>query len=310
MAINSAMRAALKAIAFLDVDVKKTYKVERQFENLSAKLKGVPPEYAIWDQCVTVGDHQVQVRLFLPQKGNPRALLLFFHGGGWVTGSIESYTSMCANLAGATCSIVASVDYRLAPEHKFPAGPDDCYAVARELFLGKGFFNIRPEDIVLIGDSAGGNLAAAVSLMARDRGEFMPRRQILLYPATGNDHSENSPFPSIRENGYDYLLTSKRVQDVIELYRSSEEDLTNPYFAPLEADDLTRQPDTLIITAEYCPLRDEGEYYGKKLEEAGNKVTIYRMKDAFHAYMMLPPRFVHVKRTYQLINKFLGDCGA
>ncbi|MDR2633194.1 MAG: alpha/beta hydrolase [Treponema sp.] len=305
--INKAMRAALKAAAYLNTDIKKTYKVERGLENLSARLRGKPAEYTIWDHRVQNGDYAVPVRVFLPKKGKPRGLLLFFHGGGWVRGSIESYTRLCAGLARATSCMVVSVDYRLAPEYRFPAAPEDCYAVARELFLGKGLLNVAPANITLIGDSAGGNLAAVVSLMARDRGEFMPPRQILIYPATAADHSENSPFPSIRTNGTDYLLTSKRVQDMIALYISSEEDRRNPYFAPLEAADLRNQPETLLITAEYCPLRDEGECYGKRLEEAGNKVRVYRMKDAFHAYMMLPPRFVHVKKTYELINQFLGD---
>ncbi|GHV52427.1 alpha/beta hydrolase [Spirochaetia bacterium] len=312
MAINKAMRAALKTIAYLNlnVDIKKSYKAERQFENISAKLRPVPPEFSIWDHSVRVGDHEVPVRVFLPKKGtsggsSPR-LLLFFHGGGWVLGSIDSYTKMCAHLAKAVSAIVVSVDYRLAPEHQFPAAADDCYAAARELFLGKSLLNIDPKNIIIMGDSAGGNLAAAVSLMARDRGEFLPPRQILLYPATASDHSENSPFESIRTNGYDYFLTSKRVQEMIELYKGSDADLHNPYFAPLEAKDLSGQPRTLIITAEYCPLRDEGEFYGKRLEEAGNEVQIYRMKDAFHAYMMLSPRFVHVKRTYELINNFLA----
>jgi acetyl esterase/lipase len=94
---------------------------------------------------------------------------------------------------------------------------------------------------------------------------------------------------------------------MIELYKGSDGDALNPYFAPLEAADLSRQPRTLIITAEYCPLREEGEFYGKRLEEAGNQVKVYRMKDAFHAYMMLSPRFVHVKRTYELINNFLAQ---
>jgi acetyl esterase/lipase len=184
--------------------------------------------------------------------------------------------------------------------------PEDCYAVARKLFLGDSLLNVDPRNITLIGDSAGGNLAAAVSLMARDRGEFLPGRQILIYPATASDHTENSPFESIRTNGFDYLLTSKRVEDMIQLYKGSEADLKNPYFAPLEAADLSRQPRTLVITAEYCPLRDEGEFYGKKLEAAGNQVEVYRMHDAFHAYMMLPPRFVHVKKTYELINSFIA----
>jgi acetyl esterase/lipase len=308
MAINKAMRAALKTIAYLNLnmDIKKSYKVERQFENISARLRPAPQKFSIWDHSVMVGDHEVPVRVFLPRKGMPKRLLLFFHGGGWVLGSIDSYTKMCAYLAAAVSAIVVSVDYRLAPEHQFPAAPEDCYAAARALFLGKSLLNVDPAHITIMGDSAGGNLAAAVSLMARDRGEFLPPRQILLYPATASDHSENSPFESIRANGYDYLLTSKRVQDMIELYKGSEADLHNPYFAPLEAKDLGNQPRTLIITAEYCPLRDEGEFYGKRLQEAGNEVQIYRMKDAFHAYMMLSPRFVHVKRTYELINNFLA----
>jgi acetyl esterase/lipase len=305
--INKAMRAALKAIAYLNVDIKKSYKVERGFENISARIRGRPAEYTIWDHRVQNGDYEVPVRVFLPKTGIPRRLLLFFHGGGWVTGSIESYTRMCLDLARATSCIVVSVDYRLAPEYRFPTAPEDCYAAARVLFLGESLLNIAPANITIIGDSAGGNLAAAVSLMARDRGEFMPPRQILIYPATASDHSENSPFPSIRTNGTDYLLTSKRVEDMIELYKSSEEDSRNPYFAPLEAADLRNQPRTLIITAEYCPLRDEGEFYGKRLGEAGNQVAVHRMKDAFHAYMMLSPRFVHVQRTYALINAFLDE---
>ena len=141
--------------------------------------------------------------------------------------------------------------------------------------------------------------------MARDRGEFLPRRQILLYPSTYSDHSERSPFPSIRENGTDYLLTSKRIQSFIELYRSSDNDLNNPYFAPLLASDFSRQPRTLLITAEYCPLRDEGEAYGEKLRAAGNDVQVVRIPDALHAYMMLPPRFEQVQQTYRIINGFL-----
>ncbi|MDR3335625.1 MAG: alpha/beta hydrolase [Treponema sp.] len=315
MAINKAMRTALKAIAYLNVDIKKSYKVERQVENLSARLLGKPADsgdYTIWDHKVNAGSHEVPVRVFLPKKEPSRRLLLFFHGGGWVLGSIDSYTKMCARLASAVSAVVVSVDYRLAPEYRFPAAPEDCYAAARELFLGKDLLNADPlkvdnDDITIIGDSAGGNLAAAVSLMARDRGEFMPRRQILLYPATASDHSENSPFPSIRTNGTDYLLTSKRVEDMTGLYKSSQDDVRNPYFAPLEAADLRGQPKTMIITAEYCPLRDEGEFYGKRLEEAGNQVRVERMKDAFHAYMMLPPRFVHVQKTYRLINSFLDE---
>ena len=304
MAINKVMRAALKAITSLEPDVKKSYKMERQIQMLTSRLRGKPKDYNMWDHQVFYGDHSIPVRLFSLEAEGTFPLLLFFHGGGWVTGGIENYTGVCADLAKAVNCTIASVDYRLAPEHKFPAAVEDCYAVTREFFLGR-IPDISPDSITLIGDSAGGNLAAAVSLMARDRGEFLPQRQILLYPSTYNDHSEQSPFPSIRDNGTDYLLTSRRIQSFIELYRSSDEDFKNPYFAPLLASDFSRQPRTLLITAEYCPLRDEGEAYGEKLRAAGNDVEIVRMMDALHAYMMLPPRFEQVQQTYDLINVFL-----
>lgn len=305
MAINKAMRAVLKAITALEPDVKKTYKVERHIEALTARLRGKPTDYIMWDQTVVCGNHQVPVRMFLPEGDGPFRTMLYFHGGGWVTGGIDNYTGVCADLSKATGCMVASVDYRLAPEHKFPAAPEDCYAVAKAFYTGN-VGGINTENIVLAGDSAGGNLAAAVSLMARDRGEFMPQKQILFYPATYSDHTENSPYPSIKENGYDYILTSKRVQDFIDLYMSSDDDLSNPYFAPLLAKDFSNQPDTLVVTAEFCPLRDEGEAYGEKLSQAGSDVTIVRVMDALHAFLMLPPQFDHVQQAYAAVNSFLA----
>lgn len=306
MAINKATRAALKALSYPDIDLKKNYKLARVAENISH-----PPAnklfYKSWNHTVMCGGHEVPVRIFPPKGFDPvPKVLLFFHGGGWVTGNIDSYDKTCHVMAAQTGRIVVSVDYRLAPEYPFPAGLEDCYAVARDIFLDDGLLSTHPDEITLIGDSAGGNLAAAVSLMARDRGEFWPRKQILIYPATYNDHTEASPFDSVRTNGTDYLLTSKRVSDYMELYMSRPADRQNPYFAPLLEQDLSLQPDTLIFSAEYCPLRDEGEAYGEKLRAAGNRVRIVRVPNALHGYFMLPPRYVQVKRTYQAINEFLA----
>ncbi|PWM34344.1 MAG: alpha/beta hydrolase [Clostridiales bacterium] len=306
MAINKAMRAALKALSYPDLDVKKNYKLERQVISATS-LRVSKLSYRIWDHKVPCGDHEVPVRIFNPPNDPPRRrMLLFFHGGGWVTGNIDSYDRVCATMARLTSHIVVSVDYRLAPEYKFPAAPEDCYAVAREVFSDPSLLGVQPQDITLIGDSAGGNLSAVVSLMARASGEFSPKRQILFYPATYYDHSETSPFPSVRENGTDYLLTSKRVCDFIDLYMSDPKDLCNPYFAPLMAKDLSHQPDTLIITAEYDPLRDEGEAYGRRLREAGNEALIHRMPDALHGFLSLPPTFVQVRRSYVMVNHFLN----
>lgn len=308
MAINKAMKMALKALSYPDLDIKKNYKLHRAVK--SAIHPNLKPSYMIWDHKIDGTDHEIPVRIFMPKKtyeGRPNRVLVFFHGGGWVTGNIDSYSTVCTNMADLTGAVVVSVDYRLAPEYRFPCGLQDCYTVTREIFKYSDYFKTDPNNIALIGDSAGGNLAAAVSLMARDKGEFNISKQILIYPSTHNDHSDETGFSSIREFGRDYLLTSKRIRDYMELYISSEEDLYNPYLAPLLAEDLSNQPDTLIITAEYDPLRDEGEAYGEKLREHGNRVYIYRMKDALHGFISLPKHFVHVKRSYELINKFLDN---
>lgn len=305
MAINKAMKAALKALSYPDLKTQQSYPLQRTVINLTHKHL-LKPLYRIWDHKLDAGDHEIPMRIFRPEIAGEFPILVFFHGGGWVTGNIDSYDKVCSDLARHTCRTIVSVDYRLAPEHRFPAGLEDCYLAAQEIAEFAPALGGSPEDITLIGDSAGGNLAAAVSLLAKDRGGRMPKRQILLYPATWNDHSESSPFSSVRDNGTGYLLTSKRVSDFMELYKSSDEDLLSPYFAPLLAQDLSGQPETLVITAEYDPLRDEGEAYGERLREAGNYVEIVRLKDALHGFISLSPRYAHVKQSYFLMNRFLN----
>ena len=225
----------------------------------------------------------------------------------WVTDCIDNYERICARLASATEHIVVSVEYRLAPEHPFPTGFMDCYAVAKAIYTNRFILNVNPQRITLIGDSAGGNLAAAVSLKARDDGIFKPQRQILIYPAVNNDYTETSRFPSVHENGKDFLLTAGKMQDYIDLYARNKEDKKNPYFAPYIAEDLANQPDTLILTCEFDPLRDEGEAYGKRLKEAGNYVEIHRIKDALHGYFALGIKQLHVQESFTYINEFLKE---
>lgn len=305
MAIHKAMLLALRALSYpAALDVGKTYKAERFLRALKTPLA---PLYHLRDNKLLRDGREIPIRLYTPPHQSDNRLLLFFHGGGWVLENVDTYDSVCRNLARKTGCRVASVEYALAPEYPFPTGLEDCYAAARTIFLHPENFNVSAEDITLIGDSAGGNLAAAVSLLARDRGEFSISRQILIYPATWNDHSPTSPFPSVQENGTGYLLTSQRVCDFMRLYAGEHpENLQNPYFAPLLCQDLSHQPATLLISAEFDPLRDEGEAYAAALRVAGNPVVQYRMPDALHGFFSLPPRFSHVKRTYQLINRFLN----
>lgn len=341
MPINKIMRSALKALSYPDIDVQRNYKADRMINRITHPA---PLVVKYEDRIVAHGDYDIPVRVFEPFKRRSNECMLFFHGGGWVSGDIESYTRTCNNLANALGRRVISVEYRLAPEHKFPDAPEDCYAVAKELdeacrmtaaqagakplcadFTGEAeifttgcafpmfnsgksnaFADLEPTGFAVIGDSAGGNLTAVVSLMARDRGEFAIKEQVLLYPATHSDHSETSRFASIRENGRDYLLTSKKICDYMSLYVRSDDDMKNPYFAPFLAKTLANQPRTLIITAEFDPLRDEGEAYGRRLRRYGAEVTMYRMRDALHGFFSLPIKYIHVRKALYYIAKFLG----
>lgn len=308
MAINKAMRALLKVMSYGGVDVE----ASRHIANLKA-LNPMKLFYRKIDFKIYNEDYEVPIRVFLPDEeviGKEKHLhtLLFLHGGGWITESVDNYNRVCASMARATGCAVVAVEYRLAPEYRFPVGLEDCYAVAKALYTNRFILNVDPEEITLVGDSAGGNLAAALSLMAKERGEFLPKRQILIYPAVNNDYTETSPFPSVHDNGEDFLLTALKIQQYQQLYKCKDEDLMNPYFAPLLAKDLSGQPETLIITAEYDPLRDEGEAYGKRLKAAGNTVEIHRIKGALHGYFALGIKYYHVQESFEIINEFLKEC--
>lgn len=319
MPINKAVLAAFKAASRLKPDIKQTYEAQRVAEDMMGKLTLPNPRCRIDNITATMPDgFEVPLRIFTPLDfdfslaaglkvcEDSRGTILFFHGGGWANGDVNFYTDACTSMALMLERRVVSVDYRRSPEHRFPQAPEDCYEVARQLHAGALLDDVDPDNVVLFGDSAGGNLAAVVSLMARDRGEFMPRTQMLLYPVTYNDHNpQTSWFDSVRDNGEDYLLTARDVQGYMELYLSATEDLSNPYFAPLLAADLSHQPRTLVITAEYCPLRDEGEAYAARLELEGNNVQCYRVLDAVHGYLLYPLVFDIVRDAYRIMKHFL-----
>lgn len=311
MAINKAMRTVLKALSYGDIHIPSS----RAFANIKA-IDPLKPFYKTIDTKIYNDGFEVPTRIYLPgdnfsfqteSENNSVPVLLFLHGGGWVTESMDTYNRVCAALAKNTGHVVVSVGYRLAPEFPFPAALNDCYAAAKAIYTNRFLLNTSPENITLIGDSAGGNLAAALSLMARDRGEFMPLQQILIYPAVNNDYSEASPFPSVTENGTDFLLTRQKLCQYLDLYESCGADRQNPYFAPLLSKDLTNQPRTLILTAEYDPLRDEGEAYARRLEEAGNEVELHRLSDALHGFFALGIKYHSVEESYAFINQFCKE---
>ncbi|WP_026936098.1 alpha/beta hydrolase [Gulosibacter molinativorax] len=305
--MNGLTRAMLGMFAAPRVNMREDYgkvrRVQRRLVSLWRPLRRVP----FRQTAAQVGNRMIPVRIFQPTDRRRNDILVFFHGGGWVTGDIATYTPACAAMADLTGCTVASVNYRLAPEHPFPAGLEDCVNVAQQLLDDPRRAGIdNAGDIVLVGDSAGANLAAAVSLVLRERGHRGPDRQILLYPVTHWDHNPStSPFDSVREHGEGLRLTNAEIDAYFDLYVPDAERRRNPHVSPLLASDLSGQPKTLVITAEQDLLRDEGEAYGQALADAGNEVTIYRVPEALHGFIQLPKISRQMRDAYEVINEFL-----
>ena len=306
--MNQIIQAVLGAFSNQSIEIKTARKL--------ADLKKLDPVH-LWaekeDILIKTEYEKIPLRLYFPskeeksQKDSITSVIFFIHGGGWSTESVQTYDRICSMLSKAVGKIVVSVEYRLAPEHPFPAGLEDCYLAARALYHGKIFPKIDPRQISVMGDSSGGNLAAALCLLARDRGEFHVHKQILIYPAVNNCYTLDSVYDSIRENGEGYLLTRGKMHDYLQLYIGKPEDLQNSYVAPVLAENLKNMPETLLLSAEFDPLRDEGEDYAKKLKEAGNMVLSYRMKGAFHGYFALGSSRLHVEESFAYIDHFLRE---
>jgi Esterase/lipase len=256
---------------------------------------------------MSLGDENIQARLYEP-KDATRSLILYFHGGGFVFGSIESYDSVCRRAAMESRSKVLSVAYRLAPEHKFPTAVEDAftsYVWARKNAMN---LDIDPGRIALAGDSAGGNISAVVSLMVKDRGLEKPRLQVLFYPSLGADFFSQS----IREFSDVFFLTTRDMLGWFgEMYLRDLTDILNPYFSPIVNPDLSGLPEAIIITAENDSLRDQGEAYIEKLRSAGTPVTGIRAMGMIHSFLkftpIVPAAADITNMIWSLVGKKLGS---
>ncbi len=226
----------------------------------------------------------IPVRVYAPEGEGPFPVLVYFHGGGFVLCDIDTYDSICRALTNAAGCITVSIDYRLAPEHKFPAAVDDCYAAAEWVALNAEAMGGDPSRIAVGGDSAGGNLAAVVALISGERGTPPLSFQLLIYPTT--DFALDTP--SRRQYSEGYFLTRSMMVWFRNHYLAEEDDAMSHYASPLRAGVIKDPPPALIITAEFDPLRDEGEAYGEKLREAGGDVRISRYDGMIHAFFCMP----------------------
>ena len=208
-------------------------------------------------------------------------VLVYFHGGGWVIGDLDSHDSVCRHLANAAGCAVVSVDYRLAPEHKFPAAVEDCFAAVSWVAAEATALAIDRERIAVGGDSAGGNLAAVVSLLARDRGAPRLRCQVLVYPAVDGGMT----YPSIARFAEGFLLTRATMRWFYDQYLRGPADIEDWRASPLRAPDLSRVAPAMVITAGFDPLCDEGEAYARRLQDHSVAVNHRHFPDQIHGFL-------------------------
>ncbi|MEY2461779.1 MAG: acetyl esterase [Acidimicrobiaceae bacterium] len=226
-------------------------------------------------------DGTIPARLYASTAGESLPIVVWYHGGGWTIGDLESADRTCRRLAAGTGALVVSLEYRLAPEHRFPAAVDDCLGALRWVMTNADSLGGDRSRVAVGGDSAGGNLAAVIAREARDEGLAL-RHQLLVYPVTDCTMSSSS----YDANGEGYLLTRDTMTWFIENY-VGQADHKDPRISPLYADDLRGVAPALIITAEFDPLRDEGEAYGDRLRDAGVDVEVRRFDGQTHSFFEL-----------------------
>jgi acetyl esterase len=281
MSLDPQAQHVINQLAALGLPPNHTVSPEQARANARLRPRAPGPEVAkVEDRQIPGPGVEIPVRIYTPFGPGPFPVLVWFHGGGWVIGDLDGADGTARHLTvGAGC-VTVSVDYRLAPETKFPGAADDCYAATVWAARHAARLNGDPSRIAVGGDSAGGNLAAAVSLMARDRGLPPLLFQLLVYPVTERDFATDS----YQRCADGYLLSRDSMKWYWDHYLSAPADAANPYAAPMQAKDVRNLPAALVITAEYDPLCDEGEAYAQRLKEAGVPTTCSRYDGMIHGF--------------------------
>ena len=246
---------------------------------------------------------EVPIRIYMPRAALTAGAFVFYHGGGWVTGDIASHEAICCELANTVGCVVVSVEYRRAPEHKYPAAVEDAYAATRWVHDHAEEIRVDRDRIAIGGDSSGGNLAAAVAQMLRDNHDFKPALQVLVYPVI--DFRFDTP--SYEENAKNYGLTREKMRWYWNCYLAREEDGAEPYASPVRAANLAGLPPALIITAQHDPLRDEGEAYARRLRQCGVEVTLSRYDGMIHGFFRREAIFDRAKEAIQEVATTLHE---
>ncbi len=278
----------------------------RQRVREASQLASGPPEplERVEDVSISGPGGSIGLRVYAAERGGGRPGLVYFHGGGYVLCDLDTHDAICRGIAKQSGAVVVSVDYRLAPEHKFPAALEDAQAATVWVCQNATRLGIDPRRIAVGGDSAGGNLATVVAMKCRDAGGPPLALQVLVYPVTDLS-SFNTP--SHREFAEDHYLTRASMDYFTGHYFAKPQDAATPDASPLLAPDLRNLPPALIITAECDPLRDEGDAYGKRLEAAGVPVTYTCYAGMFHPFLSMLAAISDARRAIQQIAAAVRD---
>ncbi|MDR8396573.1 alpha/beta hydrolase [Paraburkholderia sp. USG1] len=251
-------------------------------------LEKRPPVHSVFDQSLSTPVGEVPVRVYKPTAADIHPVLVYFHGGAFFLGSLNTHDHVARALASATQCVVVSVGYRLAPEHVFPAGLSDCYAVVQWIEKNGrspgNWIGWDGQTLAVAGDSSGGNFAAAVAAMAVDAGLRCITHQVLYYPSLDLDFDAER-YASMKTNAVGNGLETAMLKPFNTFYVDSGANPADPRVSPIKRPDLSGLPPALIVTAECDPLRDEGELYGANLQQAGIPATIHRYESAGHGFV-------------------------
>ncbi|AUI50457.1 alpha/beta hydrolase [Arthrobacter crystallopoietes] len=264
------------------------------------------PLHAVEDATAQTPSGDVPVRIYTPIESDAYGLLVYFHGGAFFLGSLDTHDHVARSLAKETGHKVISVGYRRAPEAAFPAGLDDCYAVVRWAAEQGRSLGWDGKNLAIAGDSSGGTFVAAVAAKAHDDGFEAITHQVLFYPSLDLDFDVDR-YASLRENAEGYGLETAGLKPFNSFYLDSGANPADPLVSPIKREDLAGLPPALVITAEHDPLRDEGELYGKRLQDAGVKATVSRYEGANHGFVQnfswIPEYYRAFLETGDFLNK-------
>ncbi|MFE7626732.1 alpha/beta hydrolase [Streptomyces sp. NPDC057509] len=263
------------------------------------------PLHAVEDATVPTEAGGVPVRIYTPAASGSHGVLVYFHGGAFFLGSLETHDHIARSLAGETGLRVVSVGYRRAPEAAFPAGLEDCYAVVRWAAGEDTGLAWDGTTLALAGDSSGGTFVAAVAALAHDDGFDRITHQILYYPSLDLDF-DTDRYASLRENAVGYGMETAALKPFNAFYTDSGADPADPRVSPLRRTDLTGLPPALVVTAEHDPLRDEGELYGRRLRSAGVPAVVSRYEGAGHGFVQHFSWIPEYHEVFAETREFLG----